>query len=249
MATVIAVGVLAATLADVCHEALGHGLGCAGVGGHIALLTSTWFRCSKWVPIADAGGPIGNLVAGLTAAALLTHVSLGSAARLFFLLFGALNLFWFTGQLTFESLTGTHDDWYWMLQSQPALWRPVAAAAGIGGYMFAGRWFSTFVRKRAGYLQGHSIRLAYAAAAASAIISGLAWRPAPWLSAFQGFLMMGVAPLGLLRVAGATSGSVEREVNGGLVPRSWAWIFLCVIVFGLFLFTQARGLGPMATSP
>ena len=42
--TVIAVGVLAATLAAVCHETLGHGLGCIVVGGRITLLTSIYLR-------------------------------------------------------------------------------------------------------------------------------------------------------------------------------------------------------------
>ncbi|MHB8816214.1 MAG: hypothetical protein ACYDAE_23525, partial [Steroidobacteraceae bacterium] len=118
-ATVVAVGVLAATLAVVCHETVGHGLGCAGTGGHIALLTSIWFHCSKGTPIADAGGPIGNLAAGFVAAVLLAHASPRPTGKLLLLLFGALNLFWFTGQLVFESLTSTHDDWYWLLQSQP----------------------------------------------------------------------------------------------------------------------------------
>jgi hypothetical protein len=246
-ATVIAVGVLAATLAEVCHEAVGHGLGCAAVGGHITLLTSIWFRCSKWAPITDAGGPIGNLVAGLTAVALLTYANLGATARLFFFLFGALNLFWFTGQLTFESLTSTHDDWYWMLQSQPAIWRPVAAIVGIGGYVLAARWLSTWVRKR-GSPRAYAIRLAYAAAAASAVISGFLWQPEPLRSAFQGFLTLAVAALGLLRIARIASGAVEQNVDDGFVPRSWIWICLAAVLFGVFLLTQARGLGPMATS-
>src|SRR5690348_441983 len=54
-ATVIAVGALAAILATLCHETLGHGLGCFGSGGHITLLTSVWFRCSKGSAISDAG--------------------------------------------------------------------------------------------------------------------------------------------------------------------------------------------------
>jgi hypothetical protein len=41
----IAAGVLTATLAALCHETLGHGLGCLAVGGRITLLTSIWFRC------------------------------------------------------------------------------------------------------------------------------------------------------------------------------------------------------------
>ena len=70
--TAMAVGALAATLA-LCHETLGHGLGCVGAGGHVTLLTSIVFRCSHWSAIADAGGPLGNLVAGSLALALLSR--------------------------------------------------------------------------------------------------------------------------------------------------------------------------------
>src|SRR5690242_19456440 len=104
-ATAIAVGALAATLAAICHETLGHGLGCLGAGGHVTLLTSIWFRCSKWSAIIDAGGPMGNLVAGSLALGLLGYCRASATVRLLLLLSAALNLFWFMGQLTFESLT------------------------------------------------------------------------------------------------------------------------------------------------
>lgn len=246
-ATVIAVGVLAATLAVICHETLGHSLACLGVGGHIKLLTSIWFRCSRYAPIVDAGGPIGNLVAGSVAAGLLTYTSPRPTGRLLLFLFGALNIFWFTGQLAFESLTTTHDDWYWLLQSQPAIWRPVGAVVGIGGYVLAIRWLSTGIRRRGGP-QAPTIRLAYAAATASAVISGLMWQPEPLRSAFEGFLTLGIAPLGLLRIARTTNRDVGQDIAPGSVPRSWIWISVCAALFGLFLFKQARGLGPMATS-
>lgn len=246
-ATVVAVGVLAATLAIVCHETVGHGLGCSSAGGHITLLTSIWFRCSKWAPMADAGGPLGNLVAGLAAAALLTRTRLKPTGRLFLLLFSALNLLWFTGQLAFESLTRTHDDWFWILNSRPVIWRSVGAVVGIGGYVLAVRWFSAMIRKRGGP-QAHAIQLAYAAAAAAAVIAGLMWQPEPWRSAFEGFLTLGVSPLGLLRAARTPRRDAGHEVALGSVPRSWIWICTCAVLFGLFLIVQASGLGPMATS-
>lgn len=58
--TVIAAGVLAATLAAICHETLGHGLGCIGVGGRITLLTSIWFQCKGATSLTDAGGSIAS---------------------------------------------------------------------------------------------------------------------------------------------------------------------------------------------
>lgn len=242
--TVIAVGVLAATLAAMCHETLGHGFGCIGAGGHVTLLTSIWFRCSKWAPITDAGGPMGNLVAGSLAVALLSYTRPSPAGRLLLLLLAALNLLWFTGQLVFESLTNAHDDWHWLLQSH---WRPIGAVAGIGGYALVIGWLSTVIRKQPG-LQVHTIRLAYAAAAGSAVIAGLAWGPEPFQSAVQGLLTLGVAPLGLLGVVRRASRDIGGDVEASAVPRSWILIFVCGVIFGVFLLIQARGLGPMAGS-
>lgn len=246
-ATVVGVGALAAILAAICHETLGHGLACVGVGGHINLLTSIWFRCSKYAPITDAGGPMGNLVAGSLGVVLLGYTRPSPPGRLLLFMFGGLNLFWFMGQLTFESLTHTHDDWYWLLQSAPAIWRPVGAVVGIAGYVLTVRWLSAVVRKQAGP-QAHTIRWAYAAAAVSAIIAGLMWGPGPLRSAVEGFSTFGINSFGLLIVARKASRAVEHDAGAQPVSRSWAWICFCAVSFGIFLLVQARGMGPMAAS-
>ncbi len=97
--TVIATGVLAATLATLCHETLGHGLGCVIDGGRITLLTSIWFRCHGATSLTDAAGPFASLVGGLAAFALLPRASGNRLMRFFLILFGAISLFWFAGQL------------------------------------------------------------------------------------------------------------------------------------------------------
>lgn len=237
--TVIAVGALAATVAALCHETLGHGLGCFGAGGHITLLTSIWFRCSSGSALTDSGGPIGNLVAGSLAVALLSYTRSSPTARLFLLLLGGLDLFWFTGQLMFESLTNTHEDWYWALQRG---WRPVGIVVGVCGYLLARRLLAAVNRKQGGP-QARTIRLAYAAAATSAVIAGLMWRPEPLRSALEGFLVLGIAPLGLLSVARGAGQGAGNDSGAGSVPRSWIWICAAAVFFGLFLFIQARGLG------
>lgn len=248
-AAAIAVGVLAATLATLAHETLGHGLACIGVGGHITLLTSIWFRCSKWSAIANAGGPIGNLIAGSAALALLGHGRPGPRMRLLLLMVGALSLFCFMGQLALESLTNNHDDWYStaLLLGWPPIWRPVGAVVGIGGYLLVRRWLATLIRRRRA-ADANAIRLAYGAAAASAVIAGLLWRPEPFQSAVQGFLAFGVAPLGLLGLARSSGGAAGRDVGNNAAAGTWIWISVCAVVFGLFLLVQATGLGPMAGS-
>ncbi len=242
-ATVIAIGALAATLAAVSHETLGHGLSCVGIGGQVTLLTSIWFRCSQGAAITSAGGPTGNLVVGSLALILLRYAKSGPTVRLLLLMLGALNLFWFMGQLVFESLMNSHEDWYFTaLQSGwPAIWRPVAIAVGIGGYALVRRLIGAVVHHQAD-LQARAIRLAYAAAAASALIAGLLWRPEPFRSAAEGLLCLGIAPFGLLGAA-RTAGP-----SASFVPRSWTWICASAAITGAFLFVQARGLGSMAGS-
>lgn len=248
-ATALAVGALAATLAAVAHETLGHGVGCVGIGGQITLLTSIWFRCSKWSGIVDAGGPLGNLAAGLVAFALLGCKRPGATVRLFLLMFGSLNLFVFTGQLALESVTSNRDDWYsTALQMEwPAAWRIIGAIIGIGGYLLVRRLATLILRKQAGP-RPHAIRLAYAAAAASAVIAGLIWQPEPFRSAAQGFLAVGIAPLGLLDVARRASRDQKDGSSTNAVPRSWIWISVCAAAYVVFLLVQARGLGSMAGS-
>lgn len=247
-ATVVAIGTLAATLAAICHETLGHGLSCVASGGHIALLTSIWFRCQGGAPITDTGGPLGNLVAGTAALVLLSHTRPGPRARLFMLMFGALNLFWFAGQLALDAIKGI-DDWGYsaLTMHWPALWQPVGAVVGIGGYLLVGRWVAALIRKQ-GSPQAATVRLAYVASAASAVIAGLMWAPAPLRSAWEGFLTLGVAPLGLLFAARKTDRERAHDAGRDAVPRSWGWLAISAVIFVLFLFVQAEGLGSMAGS-
>lgn len=246
--TVIALGVLAATLAAICHEALGHGLGCLDSGGRVALLTSIWFRCSKWSAITDAAGPAGNLAAGLLALALLRRCRPGTAVRFLLLLSAAFNLFWLTAQLAFESLTDRHDDWYWALQmNPPGAWRTAGAVVGIGGYMIVARTVAALVRGQGGP-KPRDIRLGHAAATASAALAGLMWRPEPFRSALEGALTLGATSLVLLSIARRASRDGGDGAGVCSVPRSWIWISASAVLFGIFLVFQARGLGPMATS-
>jgi hypothetical protein len=58
--TLAALGVIAFALADVSHEALGHGLATLIVGGKVDLLTTCFLNSSghysKWIPAAGGQG-------------------------------------------------------------------------------------------------------------------------------------------------------------------------------------------------
>ena len=245
-ATVIAAGILAATLAALCHETLGHGLACVGVGGRIILLTSIWFQCQGATSLTDAGGPLASLVAGAAAFALLSLDISRGVARFVLILFGALSLFWFAGQLIDHALING-DDWGFIARrnSWPWIWRPIAATIGVAAYA-AAIGLSRALLRRKDAPGRNAIRLAYAAGAASAVIAGLMWRPEPIRSALEGFLTLGIAPLGLLVAARRAGGDADGITLVPPMARSWRWIAVSLVVFAIFLFVQARGLGSLA---
>lgn len=243
-ATVVAAGVLAATLATLCHETVGHGLGCVIDSGRITLLTSIWFRCQGATSLTDAAGPFASLVSGLAAFALLLIKRTDRVARFVLTLFGAINLFWFAGQLIDHAVINGDDFGSIARRNHwPSTWRPISIALGVAVYG-GGFALTSATLRRKDAPRWRAIVLAYAASAASAAIAGLAWQPEPLRSALEGLLTLGIAPLGLLVAARRA----ERDpTETAPIPRSWRWIAAGAVVFVVFLFVQARGIGPFAT--
>jgi hypothetical protein len=251
--TVIAAGVLAATLAAVCHETLGHGLGCIAVGGRITLLTSIWFRCEGATSLTDAGGSITSLAGGIMAILFLLSFKIRSAVvRLILILFGGISLFWFAAQLIDHPIVN-RDDWAFIARRMqwPWVWRPIMVGIGVAGYAAAVRLMFAVLRRKCAPGR-KAIWLSYAAATVSAVIAGLMWNAAPLTSAKEAFLTLGIAPLGLLyanRMADREMPADTSETSDprSPLPRSWTWIFVSMVVFGMFLAVQGRGLGALAS--
>jgi hypothetical protein len=138
------------------------------------------------------------------------------------------------------------DDWAIVASRTgwSSLWRPITAAIGVVGYATTVRLSSGALAK-AGAPGCRAIQLAYGAAVVSTMIAGLMWRPAPIRSAIEGFLAVGAAPAAMVIVATlATRGAVPVHAP---IARSWYWIVAGALVFGIFLFTQSRGFGPLAS--
>jgi hypothetical protein len=245
--TVIAVGVLAATLSATAHETLGHGLGCLAGGGHVSLLTSIFFRCSAPWPGADFGGPIGNLLAGAAAIALLKSALVrGPVVRLFLLLFGSINLLWLFGQMIADASLAK-DDWMFFARALhwPAAWRVVAVATAAVGYLATVALITGELR-RPGATGPRPVPIAYVAGMASAAAAGLAWSAAPARSALEGLLTLGVNPLGLLAAAWITRPGAGPPRVHAPVPRAWSWIAAAALAYLAFVLLQGRGLGELA---
>jgi hypothetical protein len=252
-ATLISIGAIAAVLAMVAHETLGHGIGCIAAGGQITLLTSIWFRCLGASWITDIAGPIGNVFAVVAAMlAWWAFPRMNSGMRVFLTLFAGINLFWFCGQIVYSAALDIDDvafvahalDW-------PPYWRAVAIAAGVAMYAAGVHGMARLVRglvvedDAAGALR-RRVGIAHGAAAACEGLMGLLWAKDPWGSAFNALLAVGVAPGGLwLALLRAERGGVGTAMTLH-VARSAAWIFTGAVVCIAFAWLQARGIGPLS---
>ena len=242
--TVLAAGVLAATIAAVIHEAVGHGIGCLTDGGTVTVLTSIWFRCRGAGSLTVATGPAASLIAGLGSLVLLRRPKLNGGMQLLFTLSAAFNLFWFSGQLILHPITNG-DTWAILagMQHWPQWWRLVSVALGAASYLAA-----TLVilnsQRALGQVSWRAIVSSYAAGTFSAVLAGLLWAPLPIRSALEALLALGVAPIGLLAIA--VVARRERRTQAKVIARDTFIIVLSSVVYVIFLATQARGIGLFA---
>lgn len=244
-ATVFAAGVLAATLAAIFHETIGHGIGCVAVGGHITLLTSIWFRCSGATSLTDAGGAIAGVTFGAIALAVLFYRTRNSAFRLTLLMFGAISLLWIAAQLVAHAAFD-RDDWHFIAvrMQWPWVWRPTMVILGVVAYAVIMRWIVILLRNETAPGM-RAICVAYSGSVISAVSAGFMWWPEPTRSALEALLTLGVAPLGLLLAAGL-SRVQENRSGTATVTKSRHFILLSLVTFAVFALVQGRGLGSLA---
>ena len=239
--TVVSIAVLAATLAAVCHETLGHGAACLANGGRITLLTSIEFRCDGGSALVDFAGPLGNLAAGGIAAAWLSLLRGGQGTRFFLTIFATYNLLWFFGQLIHDAASGAGDIAFAARQAEMApIWPAVAVVIGIAGYGAAMRWAGREFRNQV--VTKRIIRTGYAAALVSALVAALAWLAEPLAGAGQALLTFALAPIGLLAMGVPTSAGRHGP------DRSWRWIAGAVLFFAIFVAVQGHGIGSLAAN-
>ena len=253
--TLAAIGVVAACLASLAHETIGHGATCLAVGGTITRLTATHFKCAGGTALVEALGPAGNLVSALIAFGLLrAGREVAASTRLFLLMLGGINLCWFAGEMIHSAVFDIEDEANLARQlGWPPVWRPAAMAAGGLIYISVVRYGATVARRLvAAGDPPESLRrrilITWAAAIASLAVAGLAWARDPFGSAWECFMTIGVAgaPLwigiGLMRWAERS----ETAPPSGPIPRSIPWTAFAVLLFGAFLFILGRGIGPLS---
>ncbi|MBA3532276.1 MAG: hypothetical protein H0T73_10180, partial [Ardenticatenales bacterium] len=147
--TLMAIGIVAFILANVLHEALGHGGGCLLVGGEPLALSSAHFRCGMedvsllGQRFVAAAGTLVNFIAAHLFWLAFRHTRLASSAlRYFCWLALSSNFFVAAGYPLFSGVLGV-GDWSAVTEGlHPSwLWRLLLIASGLALYAL-GVWVS-----------------------------------------------------------------------------------------------------------
>jgi len=247
--SVYAISALAAMLADVLHEGIGHGLLALLTGAKSGVLSSVAWSSEFDSRLVAAGGTLVNLAAGLLLWLALRRAANASPATRFFLLISCgFNLFDGTGYFFFSGVTD-FGDWAQVIAGmQPHwMWRTLLVVIGIAAY------YGAVLLLGVGFVRELGIAPNDARLRKLTIL--------PYVSAI---VLIGVAglfnPIGIQLVwqsalpatAGAYSGFLwfryyvpkeifpSRPLDG--IGRSFAWISVATILALVFVIELGRGI-------
>jgi hypothetical protein len=253
-ATPSALGVLAFALADVSHEALGHGLATLAFGGKVVLLTTCYLdssgHYSKWIP---AAGGLMNLAVGLGSLEALRLLSgLGALLRYFMVLVAAFNLFFAFGYPAYSGVA-RFGDWAAVISGfEPNWpWRVLLVVVAVTGYYGSMKLLARAIApfaKTPGDSTGELPNLArlrritFVPYIASMVLACLAGAPNP-----KGLLTMLTAAAAAFvltqmdHVVGSGWDKVSQEVIKPM-QRSFPWIIATVVVLIFFVAVLGPGI-------
>jgi hypothetical protein len=251
--TLIALGVIAFIIADVAHEALGHGLATLAVGGHPVLLTSSYFSAgdstSRWIP---AGGGIANLiVGGLFVLALRMFRAATEHVRYFFILGTAFNLLFAAGY-PFYSGVAAFGDWAAVISGlSPAwMWRVLLVVVSVAAYYASLLLLAAEMRPFCGSDSPESLTrlrritlIPFLAALIAACLAG-ALNPRGWTNILTAAAPAAAAAFGLTQLDHFASvrSSNPSIPNAGPITRSLSWIGVALALLILFVAVLGPGI-------
>ena len=248
--TVCAVSLLAAALADVLHEGVGHAVLALFSGAQSGEISTVAWSSAYHSRLVAAGGTLVNLAAGLVFRLVLRGAKNFSAQTRYFLFTSlAFNLFVGTGYFFFSGVTN-FGDWeeviaplhpHWM-------WRTLLVVVGIASYYGAILLVGSAMVRYVGVSLSESRR----------------FRNLTFIPYFSAALLLGAGgllnPVGIQLVwqsalpgaAGANCGLLwmryyipKRTVaNWGSpgIGRSYRWIVAAAVVALVFIFVLGRGI-------
>jgi len=253
--TVIALSMLAYTLAVLLHEHLGHALACVMLGGHPAELGAFYVNCQYAnmpdlsIRLVALAGPIVSLITGVVGLLVLDRIPPGSShLRYWAWLFGTISLMTATGYLLFSGFTGLGDfgtsrDGALFLARPEWLWRLASAVIGGASYILV---IYLSLRKMDKLIGGEgTVRVAHAQKLAlTSYLTGTL------MSVFIGLLNPQGIVIVLTSAAASTLGGtsglawmmqmLNRKKTSSTSPllleRSWFWIctgFIVTILYAI----------------
>jgi len=247
----IAIAVVAYAIADVVHEALGHGGACVLTGGQPRVLSTVHFECSADNQIVLAGGTIANLIAGGVAWAIGRSATRSTAGAYFWWLFMTVNLLQGAGYFLFSGVANI-GDWAGFINGLEPVWAWRAALTVIGAVLYtACVWFALrelipFIDGRGDERVKYGRRLTVVPYVAGGIVSCLAGLFNP-----VGMLLVGISAAAAS--FGGTSGLAWMwqflrnpqlagvSPHAAVITRSRPWIISAVIVAAIFVGLLGRG--------
>jgi hypothetical protein len=134
----VAIACVAYAIANVAHEAIGHGGACLAVGGRPVAVSAVHFEgdVEGLPPSARrrqaAGGSLVNLVLGVACLAPLRRRTKATPARYFLWLLGTLNLLQAFGYGLFSGIGGV-GDWAVVVRGREPVWAWRLGLAALGG--------------------------------------------------------------------------------------------------------------------
>jgi hypothetical protein len=248
--TVTGISLLAAMLADVLHEGLGHAALALISGTQSGVLSTVAWSSPLDSKLVAAGGTLANLAAGIVFWIALSSAKRASVHLRFFLLTSAaFNLFAGTGYFFFSGVTNSGDWAVVIADLNPHwLWRTLLVVVGMVAYYVAVFIIGTGLVRYVSVPRTEQMRLRrltlipYFSAALLLATGGLL-NPTGiqlvWQSALPG-------------AAGAHSGLlwlryyIPRETvpEGGSegMGRNYVWIIVAAILSLIFIFGLGRGI-------
>ena len=249
-ATVCAISMVAAMLADVVHEGVGHAATALLTGTQSGLLTTVAWSSDFDSRLVAAGGTLANLAAAAIFWLALRNATRASVRLRFFLLISlAFNLFTGTGYFFFSGVTN-FGDWAAVIGGlQPHwLWRTLLIAVGVASYYGAVLVVGAGLVRYVGVPRSESRRL----------------RKLTFIPYFAAVILLSAGgilnPIGMQLVwqsaltasAGANSGLLwltyyipkgtapKRPPDG--IGRNYLWIATAGVLSLIFIFVLGRGI-------
>jgi len=260
--TVVALSLLAYTLAPLLHEHFGHALTCAALGGHLAELGAFYVDCQYGnlpdlsIRLVALAGPSVSLLTGTVGLLVLGRLPKASThLRYFVWLFGTISLMSGAGYFLFSGISGIGDlgttrDGALYLATPEWLWRVVITVLGGVGYglviFVALQKMDALIGGEGQERVGHAQKLALTSYLTGALMSVLISLPNP-----HGFIIVLISAAA--SSLGGTSGlawmmqMLNRKkplLSSPLnLERRWAWVIIgfgAALIYGLIFGPTVR---------